>query len=140
MRATMSRIYDDELYQSRYGGGIGSLFAPIFRALIPIAKSAFGLGKDIITHPTGQKLLQQAKRTAIDAGLEIAHDALSGKKVKEAMQVKPKTKKLKAVKKRTKVKKMKKAKRVKKGNYKTRKKPAIQKSKRKKSKSVLSDW
>ena len=134
------RIYDDELYQSRYGGGIGSLFAPIFRALIPIAKSAFGLGKEIITHPTGQKLLQQAKRTAIDAGLEIAHDALSGKKVKEAMQVKPKTRKVKRTKK-TKVKKRKKVKRVKKRNYKTRKKPALKKTRRKRSKkTLLSDW
>ena len=116
------------------------MFAPIFRALIPIAKSAFGLGKEIITHPTGQKLLQQAKRTAIDAGLEIVHDALSGKKVKEAMQVKPKTRKVKTTKK-TKVKKRKKVKRVKKRNYKTRKKPALKKTRRKRSKkTLLSDW
>ena len=117
------------------------MFAPIFCALIPIAKSAFGLGKEIITHPTGQKLLQQAKRTAIDAGLEIAHDALSGKKVKEAMQVKPKTRKVKRTKKKSRVKKMRKGKMVKKRNYKTKKKPSIKKSKRKKSKkSPLSDW
>ena len=83
----MIRNIDREnIYLSR-GSGVGSIFSSIFRGLIPLARGLFSVGKTIAKSDTGQKVLKAAKRTALDTGLDLAHDTLSGKKkFKEAVK------------------------------------------------------
>lgn len=73
------------------GSGIGSIFSNIFRGIIPLASKAVNIGRKVISSPTGQKIMKAAKRTAIDAGLDIATDVLQGKNVKEAAKSNLKT-------------------------------------------------
>lgn len=76
----------DNLHLTR-GSGIGSIFSSIFRGLVPIAKNIFSVGKQFAKSDTGQKIIKAAKRTAIDTGLDLAHDTLSGeKKLKQAIK------------------------------------------------------
>ena len=63
------------------GGGIGNIFSNIFRGLVPIAKSLFGIGKSLARTPGGQRILRTAQKSAVNAGLDIASDALSGENV-----------------------------------------------------------
>lgn len=64
------------------GSGIGSIFSNIFKAIIPLATKAVNIGRKAATSSTGQKILKAAKRTAVDAGLDIANDVLKGENVK----------------------------------------------------------
>ena len=52
------------------GAGLGSIFASLFRAIAPMAKSA--------AKAVGKK--------ALNAGLEVAADALAGQNVKESLK------------------------------------------------------
>lgn len=72
-----SGFHTSSQYEMR-GSGIGSIFSNIFRKIIPFAKRLFGFGKQVIQSPTGQQVLKAAKRTAVDAGLNIAHNTLNG--------------------------------------------------------------
>jgi len=71
-----SGYHSSSHYEMR-GSGIGSIFSNIFRKIVPFAKSLFGIGKKVVSSTTGQQVLKAAKRTAIDAGLNIAHDTLN---------------------------------------------------------------
>ena len=51
---------------------------------MPIAQKLFGIGKKVVQSDTGQSILKQAKRSALDAGLDIAHDVLTGQNVKQS--------------------------------------------------------
>ena len=76
----------DNLHLSR-GSGIGSIFSSIFRGLVPLARNIFSVGKQFAKSDTGQKIIKAAKRTALDTGLDLAHDTLSGeKKLKQAIK------------------------------------------------------
>lgn len=83
-------IHRSDQYLMR-GSGIGSIFSNIFRGIIPLASKAVNIGRKVISSPTGQKIMKAAKRTAIDAGLDIATDVLQGKNVKEAAKSNLKT-------------------------------------------------
>lgn len=78
-------IHRSDLYRMR-GAGIGSIFTNIFRGLIPIAKGLFSVGRRAAASSTGQKVLQAAKRSAVQAGLDVAHDALSGQNVAQSLK------------------------------------------------------
>lgn len=69
-------------YYSMRGSGIGSIFSNIFRGLLPLAKKLFSVGKAAAQSPAGRKILKAAKKTALDTGLDIAHDTLEGENVK----------------------------------------------------------
>ena len=69
--------HQSEYYVMR-GSGIGSIFSNIFRGLIPLAKKLFTVGKTVAQSPAGRKILKAAKRTAMETGLDIAHDTLEG--------------------------------------------------------------
>jgi len=79
------RIHQSELYHMR-GSGVGAIFSSIFRNLIPIASSVFGLGKQVLETKAGQKVLQAVKRPALQAGLDIASDALEGENVLKSIK------------------------------------------------------
>lgn len=78
-----SGFHTSSQYEMR-GSGIGSIFSNIFRSIVPFAKRLFGFGKQVIQSSTGQQVLKAAKRTAVDAGLNIAHDTLNGVPLKKA--------------------------------------------------------
>lgn len=60
------------------GRGIGSVLASFFNTVLPVAKS---IGQSIINSPLTKQVLTTAKNSAIDAGLNIAADALSGENI-----------------------------------------------------------
>jgi hypothetical protein len=65
------------------GRGLGSMFAGLARTVFPILKS---LGKSIISSPTTKEILKSAKKSAINAGLDLAADTLSGKNIKQSVK------------------------------------------------------
>jgi len=71
------RVHESDYHVMR-GSGIGSIFSNIFRGLVPIAKSLFSIGKKAVMSKTGQQVMKAAKRTAMDAGLDIVNDVLDG--------------------------------------------------------------
>ena len=79
------RVHESELYRLR-GGGVGAIFSSIYRALVPLASSIFKVGSKIVTSKSGQKVLKAAKRSAVQAGLDVAQDALRGENAVESMK------------------------------------------------------
>jgi len=79
------RVHKSELYHMR-GSGVGSIFSSIFRTLIPIASTMFGMGKQVLETKTGQKVLEAVRKPALQAGLDIAKDALDGENVVKAIK------------------------------------------------------
>lgn len=63
------------------GAGIGSIFSNIFRGVVPIVKKVLGLGARAIKTPIGKSIVKEAKKTALEAGLNVMGDALQGKNV-----------------------------------------------------------
>lgn len=63
------------------GAGIGSFFTNIFKGLIPLASKLFKVGAKAAKTPLGKSIINSAKKTAIDAGLDIAQDALAGENI-----------------------------------------------------------
>jgi len=80
-KANMQIHKSDSYYQQGGASGIGSIFSSIFKGLIPLAKGAVKLGQRAISSNTGKKVIKAAKRSAVDAGLDIAHDVLKGENV-----------------------------------------------------------
>jgi hypothetical protein len=65
----------------RRGAGIGSIFSSLFSRLVPIVKTALGVGRRALASQAGQKLAKAAKRSAMTAGLNVVGDALAGEHV-----------------------------------------------------------
>ena len=63
------------------GSGVGAIFSSIFRHLIPLTKSAVSVGKKVLNTKTGDRVLKAVKGPAMQAGLDIAKDALEGENV-----------------------------------------------------------
>ena len=68
------------------GSGIGSIFSSVFRTLIPIAKSIFGITKKAAASPIGQQVMRAAKRSAVKAGIDLAQDTLAGENVGKSIK------------------------------------------------------
>jgi len=64
------------------GRGIGSTLSAMFKGVLPAMQV---MGKKILASPITQEVLQTAKRSAAEAGLNVVTDALQGKKVKESI-------------------------------------------------------
>ena len=66
------------------GAGIGSLFAGLFRGLMPMAKSAVkGIGK-VIKSDAAQAAGKYLKKEATKAAVDTALEAIEGQKVGQA--------------------------------------------------------
>ena len=74
--------HESDYYLMR-GAGIGSIFSNIFRGLVPILGKLITVGKQSAKSEIGKSVIKAAKRSALDAGLNIAHDTLKGKKLKD---------------------------------------------------------
>lgn len=84
MRGTGGRNNALAYYQDRYrhrGSGVGSIFSSLFSSVVPLFKTAAKIGMKAIRTPVGRALAKEAKRTAMQAGLNVVHDALQGKNV-----------------------------------------------------------
>ncbi len=79
------RFHRNQYYAMR-GGGVGSVFTNIFNKLYPITKAFIEKAKDLANTELGQRVSYAAKRTAVDAGLDMANDALSGTPIKSAVK------------------------------------------------------
>ena len=76
-------VHESDLYTMR-GAGIGSFFSNLFKGLIPLASKLFRVGTKAARSEVGQRVLNATKRTALEAGLDIAHDTLKGKNLKQS--------------------------------------------------------
>jgi hypothetical protein len=64
------------------GRGIGSSLTAMFKGAIPALKL---FGEKIIQSPVTKEIVKTAKRSALDAGLNVASDLLKGKKIKQSV-------------------------------------------------------
>ena len=65
----------------RRGAGIGSIFSSLFSHLVPVVKTALGIGRRALASPAGQQLAKAAKRSAMQAGLNLVGNTLQGEDV-----------------------------------------------------------
>lgn len=72
------------IHRGRYiqsGRGLGSIFSSLVRRVIPVVKS---IGRSIISSPATKNIISSVKDSAINAGLNMASDVVSGENVKES--------------------------------------------------------
>lgn len=81
------KVHESDLYVMR-GSGVGSIFSNVFRKLIPLGVRFLksDVGQNIIRAIKPEKVIKAAKRTAIDAGLDFAHDVLKGENVGKTLK------------------------------------------------------
>lgn len=77
------RYYKSDVDYMR-GTGVGSIFSSIVRGVSPFLKTLFNVGKSAVKSKTGQNILKNMKKEAYDSTLNLTHDILSGKNVKQA--------------------------------------------------------
>lgn len=75
-----SIMYQSDLYRMR-GQGIGSIFSHIYNSVIPLVKKALRIGKVVAKHPVASRVLHDAKKTAMKAGINVVGDAMQGKNI-----------------------------------------------------------
>lgn len=69
------------------GAGIGDIFTNILRPLIPMAwKGIKSIGRALVGSPITKNVAKEAKRSAMQAGLNVVGDVLQGKNVKKAFK------------------------------------------------------
>lgn len=81
----MLPVHRSELYHQR-GSGVGAIFSTLFRTLVPLVGKVFNLGSTVAKTQTGQRVLQAAKKSALNAGLELAKDTLQGENVLKSIK------------------------------------------------------
>jgi hypothetical protein len=64
------------------GRGFGSTLSSMFKGVIPALQL---FGEKVMTSPITQNILKTAKRSALEAGLNVARDTLGGKNLKESL-------------------------------------------------------
>ena len=74
------RTYSSDLCQHR-GGGVGDVFSNIYRTLRPYAEQLMKVVKAAAKTKQGQRVIQATKRGVMQAGVDAAHDILSGEPV-----------------------------------------------------------
>ena len=67
--------------QAHYGGGLGSVLSTLWRASSPIIRRIFGSAAKVATSKSSKALLREAQRSALNAGLRVASDALDGRNI-----------------------------------------------------------
>lgn len=64
------------------GRGLGGTLSSMFKGVVPAMQV---MGKKILAEPETKNVLKTLKRSAVEAGLNVASDTLSGKKLKESL-------------------------------------------------------
>jgi hypothetical protein len=65
------------------GRGFGSTLSAMFKGVIPAAQL---MGKQVLASPLTKTVVKAAKRSARDAGLQLANDLLHGKQIKNSLK------------------------------------------------------
>ena len=78
-------FHESDLYYMR-GSGVGSFFTNIFRGLVPLAKNLILGARKAAASKEGQQILNAAKKTALETGVNITHDALNGENLKGTLK------------------------------------------------------
>jgi len=65
----------------RYGAGLGSSFSRLYSAFTPVVRGTIDIGRRASQTQLGQELITDAKKVAMQAGLNVVSDALSGKNI-----------------------------------------------------------
>jgi hypothetical protein len=65
--------------------GIGGIFRGLSKFFKPLIKFLTPHVKKAVTSKTGQKLLNQVKKSAVKAGVSVTSDILNGENVKETV-------------------------------------------------------
>ena len=65
------------------GRGLGGIFRSFYSKLVPVLKT---VGNIILESPVTQNVLEAAKNSAVNAGLNIAAETLAGGKVRKAVK------------------------------------------------------
>ncbi len=75
-------MYHTGVYLQR-GRGLGNLLSGLFRAVLPAAKT---LGKGILNSQLTKDIAETAKKSAINAGLNLASDLVAGNNMKTSLE------------------------------------------------------
>jgi len=65
------------------GRGFGSTLSSMFKGVIPAMQF---MGRKLLESPITQKILKTAKRSALEAGLNVASDTLRGRNLGESLK------------------------------------------------------
>lgn len=68
------------------GRGLGSIFSKIFSKIAPIAKTLFNFGKKALASKPVKNVVNAAKDTAIQSGIQVIDDVIQGKNVGESLK------------------------------------------------------
>lgn len=63
------------------GQGIGQIFSSMYNTIVPLVKSALGIGSRVMKSKIGQQAVKSIKKRAMDAGINVVSDALQGENV-----------------------------------------------------------
>lgn len=80
IRGATWRGYDDDVYRMR-GAGVGSIFSTLYSTVKPLITKALTKGVKASKGSTARGIMKDAKKTAMEAGLNVVSDALSGKNI-----------------------------------------------------------
>jgi len=72
-----------QLDQDR-GAGLGSIFKTLYKTVSPLVKKLFTKGTNVLTSNASKKLLKEARKAGLKAGLNVAESALSGENIGES--------------------------------------------------------
>lgn len=78
-----SSYYPRDLTMQR-GNGIGSIFSSLYNTVVPLVKSALGVGSRVAKSQIGKQVAKSVKKRAMKAGLNVVNDALQGENVLKA--------------------------------------------------------
>lgn len=76
----LAMAYNAELARQR-GNGIGSIFSSLYNSVVPLVKSALGIGSRVAKSQIGRQVAKSVKKRAMKAGLNVVNDALQGENV-----------------------------------------------------------
>jgi hypothetical protein len=74
------QIFPYDRYYNR-GQGVGSLLSSLYSTMVPLVKSALRIGSKALNSPVGRAVKEAAKRTALEAGMNVVNAGLEGKNV-----------------------------------------------------------
>lgn len=79
------KVYESDLSWQR-GRGLGSIFAGVFKGLVPLVRSALKIGKSALKSPAAKRLLKDVKKEALRAGINVSSDVLAGENLGKSAQ------------------------------------------------------
>ena len=73
------------IHKRIYGRGLGGIFRGVYKFFKPLLNFLIPSIKKVVKSKTGRKLIKQAKKSALKAGVKTLSDVSSGENVGESM-------------------------------------------------------